>query len=243
MELRPLNRLTANSIIKQNHYSGTTSFGTKVSLGIYEDGILYGVMQLGMGVHPSGTAKHVSGTANDEYLELNRLWISDDLGYNSESKAIGLMFKWIKKNMPEIKWLITFADGIEGNCGTIYQATNWLYTGYNKSGGLWVTKDGKKMHHLSAMKGLPNSKRETLEAKWGTPLYRVAGGQFRYVYFLNKKSKRHLQIPTFPYPKASRLSEYFQIWKENGVKGDHFEEVITLTQNKKQVPSKPNILF
>ena len=161
MELRPIHRFTANDIIKQNHYSGSINVGTSISLGIFEDDILHGVMQLGKAVNPAGTAKHVEGSKTSDYLELNRLWISDDLGYNSESKAIGLMFKWIKENRPEIKWLVSFADGIEGNCGTIYQATNWIYTGYNTTCGLWVTKDGKKMHQLTAKDGLPDAKRST----------------------------------------------------------------------------------
>jgi len=225
MKVRSIGRTLANEIIKKNHYSGTVALGTKVSLGIYVDEILYGVMQLGKGVNPSGTAKSVEGSKNDQYLELNRLWISDELGYNSESKAIGLMFKWLKKNMPEIKWLISFADGIEGNAGTIYQATNWIYTGYNTTGGLWITKEGKKMHQLTASEGLPNAKRDTLESKWGTPLYRVAGGQFKYFYFLDKKWRKRLIHKSLPYPKADSMKDYLLIWKANWTHEDLYDEL------------------
>ena len=120
MIVQEIHRHLADKIIKENHYSHSVAFGTQVSLGVYEDGELLGVLQLGKGVYPIKTILHVEGTQMHEYMELNRMWLDDKLPHNSESKAIGLMFKWMKKNRPEVKWLISFADGIEGNCGTIY---------------------------------------------------------------------------------------------------------------------------
>lgn len=225
MRVEPISRAIADRIIKQNHYSGTVAFGTQVSLGIYKDNQLLGVFQLGKGVFPDATARSVEGTQNDQYMELNRLWLHDRLPHNSESQSIALMFKWMKKNRPEIKWLISFADGLEGNVGTIYQATNWIYTGYNTTGGMWITKDGKKMHALSASKGLANAKRETLEAKWGTPLYRVAGGQFRYIYFLDKRCRKNLRLQPQAYPKASDIENHISIYKERGRSQKLWEEL------------------
>ena len=224
MEIKEIHRTLANGIIQRNHYSHTIVVGTKVSLGVFVDDQLLGVLQLGKGVHPSATAKHVQGTEMHQYLELNRMWLSDLLPHNSESKAIGLMFKWIKKNMPEIKWLISFADGIEGNCGTIYQASNWIYTGFNKSGGMYVTEDGRKMHIHKASHNLENCKHSTLEAKWG-PLIRVAGGQFRYFYFLDKKWKNRLNLQILSYPKASNMKDYLLIYDNKGRCPDGFYEL------------------
>lgn len=224
MHLEEIKRHLADRIIKSNHYSGTVAFGTQVCLGVFEGDELLGVLQLGKGVYPIMTIKHVKDTEMNQYMELNRMWLSDKLPHNSESKAIGLMFKWMRKNRPEIKWLISFADGIEGNCGTIYQATNWIYTGYNQSGGLWVTQEGKKMHVHSASKGLPNQKRETLETKWG-PLLRVSGGQFRYIYFLDKKWRKRLRLDSYDYPKASNLRDYLTIHDGGPKRPELFDEL------------------
>ena len=57
------------------------------------------------------------------------LWIFDDYGSNIESWFLGQSFKWLRKNAPQIKGLISYSDPKEGHAGTIYQATNWIYQG------------------------------------------------------------------------------------------------------------------
>ena len=226
--VEPIDRLEANRIVKNNHYSGTTCFGTSVSLGIYWKGMLVGVAQFGTGVNPKGTAKHVEGSTMKDYLEFNRMWLSDIAPHNSESQAIGQIFKWFKKNRPDIKWLISFADGAMSKVGTIYQATNWIYTGYNKTGGLWVTKDGVRMHHAGLALKHKDTKRDTLEAHYGTPLYRVVGGQFRYIYFLDKRWKKRLAHKPLEYPKLDNIRDYIAIKKENWVHEDLWDEYQTV---------------
>ena len=228
IEVREIHRHDADRIVVNNHYSGTKCFGTKVSLGIYYNGMLCGVAQFGTGVNPKGTCKWVEGSTMEDYMEFNRMWLSDIAPRNSESQAIGKIFKWFKKNRPEIKWLISFADGVMGKVGTIYQATNWIYTGYNKAGGLWVTKDGVRMHHAGLALKHKDTKRDTLESIYGTPLYRAVGGQFRYIYFLDKRWKKRLTVEPKEYPKASNLRDYISIKKENWVIEDLWDEFQTV---------------
>jgi hypothetical protein len=56
----------------------------------------------------------------EEYLELNRFCMADSEGRNSESQAISLGIKWLKKNRPDIKLLVSYAGRKEGNYGYIY---------------------------------------------------------------------------------------------------------------------------
>ena len=64
-----------------------------------------------------------------ETMELKRLFI-DDLGIkNLESYAIGQSLKLLKRDEPNVKVVITFADDSQGHKGTIYQATNGIYLG------------------------------------------------------------------------------------------------------------------
>ena len=160
------------------------------------------------------------------------MWMSDVAPRNSESEAIGQIFKWFKKNRPHIKWLISFADGANNKVGTIYQATNWTYTGYSVQGGVWVTKDGARHTQVSMMSKHNTTKRDVLEGIYGTPLYRVRGGQFRYIYFLDKKWKKRLTTPPLPYPKLTELKKYLIIKKENAKKEDLFDEYQSLVINK-----------
>jgi hypothetical protein len=67
-----------------------------------------------------------------------------------------------------------------------------------------------------------------LEGIYGTPLYRVRGGQFRYIYILDKKWKNRLLVKPQPYPKERDLKNYLIIKKDNGSKEDIFSEYMDL---------------
>jgi hypothetical protein len=195
----------ANKVICDNHYSGTVAKGVQFHLGIFYDEKMYGVAQFGYGIKPKETCKWVSDTLSHEYLELNRLWISDELGMNSESKSIKLALKYIKTKKPELKWIISFADGMMGKAGTIYQATNFVYTGFRKDGGIWFTKDGYRLHNISLWHKYGTQNRDTIEKVYGTPLYKVYGGQYRYFYFYDKKLIKNLIVPVLSYPKQKDI--------------------------------------
>jgi len=243
MEIKEIGRKLANEYIKRNHYTHKVCTGTKHSLGVWIDGEIKGIIQLGKGVSIRETQKWVEGTQPHEWLEVNRNWLADDLPHNSESKVWGMTFKWIRENLPHIKWLVTFANGAAGHVGTQYQATNWIYTGYNRTGGIWVTKEGEMIHSLTLhSKGLPNVKRETLEGIYGTPLYRVVGGQFRYFYFMDKEYKGKLKLPQLPYPKQTELPNIVEILDKNweGPK-PLWDEVHTLIRRRSISPQDSTI--
>ena len=46
--------------------------------------------------------------------------MADSEGRNSESQAISLGIKWLKKNRPDIRLLVAYAGRKEGNYGYIY---------------------------------------------------------------------------------------------------------------------------
>ena len=74
------------------------------------------------------------GIKLQETLELKRLFI-DDVGLrNIESFVIGQTLSKIRKEMPEIRVVITFADDKAGHVGAIYQATNAIYLGKSPDG-------------------------------------------------------------------------------------------------------------
>ena len=225
----------ANRIICNNHYSGTVPKGVKFNLGIFIDETLYGIAQFGYGIRPKDTCKWVDGTNNDEYLELNRLWIDDELGANAESKTISLCLKWVKEKKPELKWIISFADGMMGKVGTIYQATNFTYTGFRKDGGIWMTKEGERLHSISLWHRHKTINRGELEKIYGKPLYKVFGGQHRYFYFYDRKCIKKLIIPIQPYPKQNNIKEHLVIKADYNDKGDNWDAFQTLLNKPKEI--------
>ena len=123
----------------------------------------------------------------------------DEMPRNSESQMLSACVKWLKKNEPECKILFTWADGMLGKCGYVYQASNFIYTGY--VGGEFYLKDGIKIH-VRSMKQLlckdyKNDKRltvrPTLEQMQAFNIRHYKGKQFRYIYFLcDKKEQKRL---------------------------------------------------
>ena len=73
-----------------------------------------------------------------------------------------------------------------------------------------------------------STKRDLLESIYGTPLYRVRGGQFRYIYFLDKKWRKRLTVEPQQYPKLDDLDKYLIIYKTHKVKEDLYDELISL---------------
>jgi hypothetical protein len=238
IKIKEIEPKLANKIICDNHYSGTVARGVKFHLGIFYENVLSGVAQFGFGIMPQKTCQWVKNTKPNEYLELNRLWINDELGMNSESKAISLCLKYVKENKPELKWIISFADGMMGKVGTIYQATNFTYTGFRKDGGIWMTKEGQRIHSVSLWHKHGTINRGVLEGIYGKPLYKVFGGQHRYFHFYDKKLKKDLIVPILPYPKAVDIKNHLNIkvgYKDNGQNWDEFMSVLHKTPKIKSL--------
>lgn len=233
--IKEIDAKLANRLIIENHYSGTVAKGVVYHLGVFINEVLYGVAQFGYGIKPQQTCKWVKGTNPNEYLELNRLWISDKLGKNAESNSISKSIKWVKENKPELKWIISFADGMMGKVGTIYQATNFIYTGFRKDGGIWMTKDGDRIHSISLWHKHGTINRGVLEGIYGKPLYKVFGGQHRYFYFYDKELIKELQVDILPYPKADKLKEYLNIKIDYNDTGDNWDAFNQLLNKPKVV--------
>jgi hypothetical protein len=69
----------------------------------------------------------------------------------STSKALAISLKLIKKAVPLVKLIVSYADKDQEHIGVIYQATNWFYVGAsleNKKDGSFII-DGKRIHGKS----------------------------------------------------------------------------------------------
>ena len=199
--VREIHRDRANAIIKRNHYSGKIVNNAYVHLGVFMDSELVGVLQFGYAMNPASGRSVVRDTENDEYLELNRMWLDDFAPRNSESRAISYALKYIRKAWPKVRWIQSFADERCGLNGTVYRAANFDYAGEHTS--VFWEIDGEYFHNIVATT-------ETSRAGNKARIRFVAGRdrakrielrQFRYLYFLAPRFKRGLLLPLLPYPK------------------------------------------
>ena len=138
-------RLSRETIIK-HHYSHRTVNNAYLHLGVYYQGQFAGVLVLGYMLNPARAGKVVAGTVQGQYLELNRMWLDDAAPRNSESRAISYAIKYIRRAMPTVAWIQSFADERCGRWGVVYQAANFLYIGSHKTA--FYLLDGEYYHDM-----------------------------------------------------------------------------------------------
>ncbi len=189
--------------IKQNHYSKKVYNATYIHLGVFEKGKMVGVLQYGYAMNPASCGSVVKDTAMDEYLELNRMWLSDEIeGKYPESRAISFSIKYIKRKFPKIKWIQSFADERCGGFGIVYQACSFDFYGEHTS-DFWEL-DGVVYHNIQ-MTVSEDSKRYKGEAKKlqqnKERAIKMSLRQFRYIKFLNQKWKKKCLLEKKPYIK------------------------------------------
>lgn len=189
----PVGYDTARLVIADAHYIGRPG-STSVALGLYVDGVLGGVITYG--TIPRNNAEAICGPEHAaSVLELTRLALYDWLPRNSESWLISQSFRWLRQHRPDVRLLISYADQAQGHVGTIYQATNWIYTGASTGDVVYRLDDGTVLHPRTlGWADLPAGKWQPSPAK------------HRYVHLLGSKSQRKalraaLRWPSLPYPK------------------------------------------
>lgn len=218
-DIKEIDKEDALRMIRQYHYSNTLPKLNRHFLGFFLGEELVGVVTLGWGTRPRHTIQRMFPSLDTkDYLEIGRMCMKDEMPRNSESQMLSQLVKWMKKNLPEIKVLFTWADGMVGKVGYVYQASNFIYAGY--SGGEMYMKDGVKLH-VRQMKsflvpsGVKDDRitvRPTLEQMRKYNIQHFKGKQYRYLLFLcDKKEKRRLLEEclidlSLPRPKDDDLS-------------------------------------
>lgn len=207
--LRPISAQEANAFVRRVHYSGKVVNNSQIHIGVFYQGKLEGAMQFGPSLDKRRMSGLVRGTKWNDFIELNRLAFTDVLPRNSESRALSVAFKVLRKHAPQLKWVVSFADATQCGDGTIYRAAGFVLTGIKKNSQIWVMPDGKGadkqrreiISRVTVTKGQhvketgAASMRPFIEAG----AYPLEGFQLRYVYFLDPAYRARLTVPELPY--------------------------------------------
>lgn len=204
--IKEIDRKLANEIIIKNHYSKKVYNGTYINLGVFENDNLLGVLQFGYAMNPASCGSVVQGTQKNQYLELNRMWLSDDIQTKyGESQAFSYSIKYIRRKYPTIKWIQSFADERCGGFGIVYQACSFDYYGEHTS-TFWELED--VVYHNTSMTVSKESQRYKnnvggckylQENKDKATMHDLR--QFRYIKFLDQREKKNCLLKEKPYPK------------------------------------------
>ena len=189
----PIKRGDAKKLCEQHPHAQSLPNSTKLCLGGYINGRLVGLAAWGYGINPSLLPGHLFGSASviKDYLELCRFFVYDFAPANTATDFLAATHRIIRKHMPDIKYLYTYAAGFQGMIGTIYQAANYLYIGnqicrtfiYIPNIGL---VHGVSLYHRYSMGRDILAGAETV---FGCKVYNWIGENYRYIYFLCQPSE------------------------------------------------------
>ena len=138
-----------------------------------------------------------------QVLELVRVALNGKQGHGNTSKALSMSLKALKKEAPWIDLIVSYADLDQKHKGTLYQATNWLYTGVKNRNVIdKYIVFGKKMHPKSMSgKGWKTNLiwlRENIDPtadEW------VSAGKHKYLYPMTKEMRKKVSILAEKYPE------------------------------------------
>lgn len=209
LEFKEVDKPTAKEMVVNNHYSHKwgTAFGV-INVGVFRDNQLLGVAVFGHMMNPN-SYKSIADIEKNEIIELNRLWISDELGHNAETITLGACWKILKKDYPHIKLVQSFADGRLG-CGTIYKASNFKYYG-NSTTLFYENIETKEVKHnvlFNNGRNIGSMLKHNIDLLDGK-LRPFKVKTYRYIYILDKRV--NVKLKEKPYPTYSKGMEYVPI--------------------------------
>ena len=227
--VKPISAKDAAALVRRVHYSGKVVQNSQLHLGVFLDGFLEGAMQFG----PSLDKRKIQGLVRDTgwngFIELNRMAFSDRLPRNSESRALGVAFRMIRKHYPHIEWIVSFSDGAQCGDGTIYRASGFYLTGIKKNTSIWKAPSGESFSRTALTD--QTSAEQKVKAKQivsrttvtkGAHAQQAGGGasmkiykdagwepipgfQLRYIYFINPAARERLTVPVLPFSKIGEM--------------------------------------
>ncbi len=217
--MAPISCTDARKIVSCYHYSGKFDTRSKLHFGVFLDGKCGGAIQLGDPIDKRKALVAVEGTSWNSLLDLHRFAFADWLPRNSESRALGVMMRLIKKSYPYIEWIQSYADATQCGDGTIYRASGFDLIGIKPNSSMYRMPDGKVICKIVLEPGFhPNSKENSVKARYGKTgsetsgafLKRIGakpipGFQLRYIYFLNPAARERLTVPILPFSKIDEM--------------------------------------
>lgn len=176
------------------HYSKTMPIGKLVKVGVWEDNIYIGCVIFARGNTP--TLGNAYGLNQIEICELVRVALCSHK--SSVSKIVSISIKLLKKQSPNLRLIVSFADPNQGHNGAIYQAGNWLYSGMTPVAKQWF-HNGEWKHNREMTSGAFGGPR--IVQDYQKLPCRELPPKHRYLYPLDDAMRKQIEPLRKPYPK------------------------------------------
>ena len=223
--IKAVNSKIANEFVKKYHYSGKVVNNSSLHLGAFLDNKLHGIMSFGPPMDKKKVLGLVENTGWNEMLELNRMAFDPVLPKNSESRAISIAVKLLKKNAPHIKWVLSFSDATQCGDGAIYRASGFVLTSIKQNNQIWVAPDNTRFSRVSltdnhspiqkakaqqviTRMSMTKSKNAITGGATMRPYIEAGfkpldGYQLRYILLIDKSCK--ITVPIIPFSKIDEI--------------------------------------
>ena len=184
------------------HYAKAIPVGKLVKVGAWENEKYIGCVIFGRGANNNMLKPF--GLKADEGCELVRIALNKH--ETPVSKILSFALKFLKKQSPELRLVVSYADADQNHHGGIYQATNWIYDGLKNAGtmGAFII-NGKKTHpksvHSKGIKQNINAVKKHLDPN--ATIF-ITKGKHRYLMPLDNEMKKQIEVLAKPYPKCDK---------------------------------------
>ena len=135
--------------------------------------------------------------AQGQVIELVRMALNGK--QESTTKVLSISLRLIKQYAPNVKIIVSYADSEQGHFGTIYQATNWIYTGFSTDTNLIV--NGIREHRRTLGSRFGTCSSEKIRALGYKVEVLKTKPKWKYIYPIDKKLKPLCKLLSKPYPK------------------------------------------
>ena len=191
----------AKHAVENWHYSQVLPVPPLVKIGVWECGKFTGVVIFSRGAN-NNLLKPFDLTAT-EGCELTRVAMNQHK--SPVSRVVRLAVQFLKRNSPELKLIVSFADPSEGHHGGIYQAGNWIYTGRQPKTVEYIAPDGKQWHGRMVSKDGRIKVQGKYRSCWRTDQCKPVEkpGKHRYLMPLDAEMRKRIILLAKPYPKRA----------------------------------------
>ena len=191
----------AKYAVENWHYSRMMPKSKLAKIGVWENSDFVGAVIFGVGATPELAKPYSLGMT--QVCELVRVAMRNHA--TPVSRVLSIACKILKRSMPKLRLIVSFADTNQGHHGGIYQAGGWVYAGesfgraimtfgkaeHPRTLGLRYGKGGQSIPWLRANVD-PNAKQIELPAK------------YRYLMPLDDEMRKRIEPLRKPYPKRVR---------------------------------------
>tara|TARA_Y100001937_G_scaffold55873_1_gene76851 strand:+ start:245 stop:835 length:591 start_codon:yes stop_codon:yes gene_type:complete len=150
------------------------------------------------GVGATANIARPYGLQQGQVVELLRVALNGK--QKQTSQALAKSLRLLKKKSPSVKLAVSYADSEQNHNGIIYQATNWIYTGFSTDSNLVI--DGQRKHRRSVSSKYGTSSAQKIRSLGHCVQVIKTKPKWKYIYPLDKRDREKYIHLAKPYPRA-----------------------------------------